>query len=728
MRAAPTAAAGAGAAAAAASQPSMGSPSSTQRAPQQQAVRPPEPSSGTQDAPKASSGEGKADASKSAPAKSGFLSKAFNRSSNTPASPRTESKAASTKATPPAPVVADLPEPIAPPDADQVDLATPSRREQIEAQRKRQQQAQANLAASAPAQAEMKQQPAAPVTMAAAAPGRRSGDDRAATMSSEGEDDGDDSAALASAKSRPSQQSSRSGRGAGAGTAAAAAGGAAGLGAAGYAAANSGGFGAGRRGSEEAPAHTAFNMGSDDEDDDAQSPFNERSDAGSQGNGTAAAAAVTPASAIAAAAAGQRGNHNSSTSDLFDRGSQAPNNKYANEGSNGRWGAPAAGAAGGLYAQRRSGGLGNNFRNNKKKWLIGGAILIAILIAAIVGGVVGSSGSSSNSSGSADGSDASDRSSGTSDGGSSGSPDSAEPGGTGIEQDSRLHKVFWGMNYEPFGTDAGAGCTANITGVMEDVKVLSQLTTRVRLGGSACNETALVLDAIARTEVDMTVYPAIVLDLDTTATSASWTNQVNNLTYAFDTFGTRRIGAVQVGNEYISTTGGTQAALVDLVTQFKSLVSDNSDWGDLPVTTSEQTSTWTPTMADAVDVIFATNQPFYSEEDIDTAASWAFGYVQDTLTPLSQDATGTPEVVISEIGWPTNAASTAAATSGDAVAGQANSQQFLDDWVCPSRANGTAYFYYELYDFVSSSRTDGVAPYWGLFDANKELKMQIPSC
>lgn len=641
-----------------------------------------------------------------------------------------ESKAASTKATPPAPVVADLPEPIAPPDADQVDLATPSRREQIEAQRKRQQQAQANLAASAPAQAEMKQQPAAPVTMAAAAaPGRRSGDDRAATVSSEGEDDGDDSAALASAKSRPSQQSSRSGRGAGAGTAAAAAGGAAGLGAAGYAAANSGGFGAGRRGSEEAPAHTAFNMGSDDEDDDAQSPFNERSDAGSRGNGTAAAAAaVTPASAIAAAAAGQRGNHNSSTSDLFDRGNQAPNNKYANEGSNGRWGAPAAGAAGGLYAQRRSGGLGNNFRNNKKKWLIGGAILIAILIAAIVGGIVGSSGSSSNSSGSADGSDASDRTSGTSDGGSSGSPDAAEPGGTGIEQDSRLHKVFWGMNYEPFGTDAGVGCTANITGVMEDVKVLSQLTTRVRLGGSACNETALVLDAIARTEVDMTVYPAIVLDLDTTATSASWTNQVNNLTYAFDTFGTRRIGAVQVGNEYISTTGGTQAALVDLVTQFKSLVSDNSDWGDLPVTTSESTSTWTPTLADAVDVIFATNQPFYSEEAIDTAASWAFGYVQDTLTPLSQDATGTPDVVISEIGWPTNAASTAAATSGDAVAGQANSQQFLDDWVCPSRANGTAYFYYELYDFVSSSRTDGVAPYWGLFDANKELKMQIPSC
>jgi glucan 1,3-beta-glucosidase len=40
-------------------------------------------------------------------------------------------------------------------------------------------------------------------------------------------------------------------------------------------------------------------------------------------------------------------------------------------------------------------------------------------------------------------------------------------------------------------------------------QILSQLTTRLRLYGANCNDTALVMQAIQDTKVDMTIWPAI---------------------------------------------------------------------------------------------------------------------------------------------------------------------------------------------------------------------------
>jgi len=42
-----------------------------------------------------------------------------------------------------------------------------------------------------------------------------------------------------------------------------------------------------------------------------------------------------------------------------------------------------------------------------------------------------------------------------------------------------------------------------------DRQILSQLTTRLRLYGANCNDTALVMQAIQDTKVDMTIWPAI---------------------------------------------------------------------------------------------------------------------------------------------------------------------------------------------------------------------------
>jgi exo-beta-1,3-glucanase (GH17 family) len=61
------------------------------------------------------------------------------------------------------------------------------------------------------------------------------------------------------------------------------------------------------------------------------------------------------------------------------------------------------------------------------------------------------------------------------------------------------------LNHIPFITRCGA-TQANVT---RDIQLLSQLTTRIRLYGANCNQTALVLQAIQDTKVDMSVYVAI---------------------------------------------------------------------------------------------------------------------------------------------------------------------------------------------------------------------------
>jgi exo-beta-1,3-glucanase (GH17 family) len=77
-----------------------------------------------------------------------------------------------------------------------------------------------------------------------------------------------------------------------------------------------------------------------------------------------------------------------------------------------------------------------------------------------------------------------------------------------FETDSRLKNSFYGFAYTPLGAmlpDCGA-TQANVT---EDMQLLSQLTTRIRLYGADCNQTALVLQAIQDTKVNLEVFVGI---------------------------------------------------------------------------------------------------------------------------------------------------------------------------------------------------------------------------
>jgi glucan 1,3-beta-glucosidase len=71
-------------------------------------------------------------------------------------------------------------------------------------------------------------------------------------------------------------------------------------------------------------------------------------------------------------------------------------------------------------------------------------------------------------------------------------------------------------------------------------QILSQLTSRIRLYGANCNATAMVLQAIQDTKVNMTIWPAIYID----SNEAAYTTQLAAVKSALETYGTDHIEGV----------------------------------------------------------------------------------------------------------------------------------------------------------------------------------------
>jgi len=91
-------------------------------------------------------------------------------------------------------------------------------------------------------------------------------------------------------------------------------------------------------------------------------------------------------------------------------------------------------------------------------------------------------------------------------------------------------------------------CNQTLTATILDMQLLSQITTRIRLYGSDCNQTALVLEAIKQTKTNIKVFPAIfVVDKD----DAGYQRQKTALQQALQTYGTDNVLGITVGNEFM---------------------------------------------------------------------------------------------------------------------------------------------------------------------------------
>lgn len=364
-----------------------------------------------------------------------------------------------------------------------------------------------------------------------------------------------------------------------------------------------------------------------------------------------------------------------------------------------------------------------------RRIVIGSVVALIILIAAGVALGVTLSKKSNNSSS------------------SSSSSSSAAPAGTNpndpsnFPKNSALVNSFYGIAYTPLGSQL-PDCGNNLTEVIEDIQLLSQITTTIRLYGADCNQSSLVLAAIQATKVNMSVYlgnyPVA------TDNGTAYERQKGEIQTALQQYGAANVLGVTVGNEfildYITDAGQTDpngsagqaaaAMLVPWISDTRSMLS-SMGMSNILVGNADAGSYFNNEVLSAVDYGMANVHPWFANQSINDAAGWTADFFTSTDVALAQSLTNKPKMFIAETGWPTGSSSfNANPNDGPSLASVENLQIFIDTFACQATKNGTGYFFFEFSDEPWKNVTyGGVEGYWGLFDANKNLKnITIPTC
>lgn len=349
---------------------------------------------------------------------------------------------------------------------------------------------------------------------------------------------------------------------------------------------------------------------------------------------------------------------------------------------------------------------------SKMRWMVGAAIGFAVVLA-IIGGITGAVLGTRNNDG---------RSSSSS---NSASSDIATNGDLNINSaeiqklmnNKNLRKVFPGIDYTPWGTQYPLCATypPSQNNVTRDMAVLSQLTNAVRLYGTDCNQTEMVLHAIERLQLkNMKVWLGVWIDTNATTSR----RQVDHMYKVLaDTRDRSIFKGVIIGNEALYRAGEDKAqSEAELITILNSVRSNFTTLGyNLPVATSDLGDNWNGRLVAASDYVMSNIHPFFAGVDIANAASWTWDFWQTHNVVLTVNTK--VKQVISETGWPSgggtdcgNEANTCAPGQTGSVASIANMNRFMNDWVCQALRNGTEYFWFEAFD-EPCKLTEAVAVY-----------------
>lgn len=381
------------------------------------------------------------------------------------------------------------------------------------------------------------------------------------------------------------------------------------------------------------------------------------------------------------------------------------------------------------WLQKQSGG------NKKLKWIVGS--IVVFLILAGVGGAVagvlltrGSGGGGGGGGGSAPSMDDID-----------GLLDIHSPQVQDVLGNKNLHKVFPGMDYSPLKTQY-PDCLSDPpdqNNVTLDVAVLSQLTPAVRLYGTDCNQTEMVLEAITRLDLADSLHVWLGVYLDGNQTTND--RQLRQMWDILSNYPASHFAGVIVGNEVLFSQYMSLSELGDYVSTFRANLSAQGI--DLPVATADLGDAWTAGLARDSDIVMANVHPFFAGVTPEEAPGWTWDFWTSKDVPLAVGSGAAyPASIIAETGWPSAGGNSdgsgkkpASPTAG-AVASVANLNAFMAGWVCEALGNGTTYFWFEAFDepwkvrFDDPTTGDFWESHWGLLDVNRELKegVRIPDC
>ncbi|CAG8749097.1 6845_t:CDS:1, partial [Ambispora leptoticha] len=296
-----------------------------------------------------------------------------------------------------------------------------------------------------------------------------------------------------------------------------------------------------------------------------------------------------------------------------------------------------------------------------------------------------------------------------------GAVDGKAPDNTTIIPDPRYSRSFYGIGYTPLNTQY-PWCGASLANITEDLKILSQLTPRLRLYGQDCQQADLVLQAIKLLNVKMTVILTVWVDSNDTTFQRQYNSMLNTLkTYGND----GNIEAVSIGNEVLFRKDVTPQVLFQRMMDFRATL-QQMNLSKIKVVTSDLGSNISPAMIQATDIVLANVHPFFAGVSAQQGANWTFNYFNQTdATPaLPKPA------IISEVGWPT-----ANGTNQGAVASVPNLQIIADTFVCEANRRQVPYYFFEAFDEPWKIITGSdMETHWGIMTVDRQLKIKLPNC
>ncbi|KAI1212127.1 glycoside hydrolase family 17 protein [Annulohypoxylon truncatum] len=443
---------------------------------------------------------------------------------------------------------------------------------------------------------------------------------------------------------------------------------------------------------------------------------------GSHNRGSSAAAGVAGAAAAGGVMGGLMGrSRNSGVAYDPVQNANAPSNL-----------AGAGGYEMGAKSEKQSEWLsGQNSSKKKWKWFI--LILVGLIIAGgIAGGIVGGllAKNKKGSGGGADGVQSAD-----SDYANNGDLDINSDEIQALMNNPNLHKVFPGVDYTPINVQY-PDCLKNPpsqNNVTRDVAVLSQLTNTIRLYGTDCNQTEMTIHALKQLKLDTEIKIWLGVWQDNNDTTNK--RQLSRMWNILDEYGAEPFKGLIIGNEILFRKQMTATQLSDLLDSVRSNLTSHN-W-KLPVATSDLGDNWDSQLAQISDYIMGNIHPFFAGVNAKEAASWTWSFWHNKAESFFK--TDNEKNVISEIGWPTKGGTDCGDDSvtscpDGSVAGIDELNTLMEGWVCQALANGTNYFWFEMFDepWKISFDTPGKEweDQWGLMDVNRNLKagVKIPDC
>ncbi|WP_393979298.1 glycosyltransferase [Xanthobacter agilis] len=172
----------------------------------------------------------------------------------------------------------------------------------------------------------------------------------------------------------------------------------------------------------------------------------------------------------------------------------------------------------------------------------------------------------------------------------------------------------------------------------------------------------------------------------------------------------RNVQAVVVGNETLLRGDMDDAELAELIRQVKRQV-------NVPVTTGEIWNTWLdhPEVAASADFILAHILPYWEDVPADRVVDY-------TINAYNRLRTAYPgkRIVIGEFGWPSHGFN-----RGASVPDPIEQAKIIRDFVSRADALGIEYNIIEAFDLPKKQNEGSVGQYWGVFDADRNLKFPL---